>query len=110
MMSEDASDAMLAVIGIVFAVLTVIVYLPQMIDLVKYKHTVGFSFFSLWIANMNGFAGGWNIIMLNIYPLTKCRKDPLLCLNNLLAVVQICLSWVYNANPHICTILVLFHR
>jgi uncharacterized protein with PQ loop repeat len=90
----DASyDASIAVVGIIFTVLTVMVYLPQVYELFKYRHTVGISFFSLWIANMNGFAGAWNIWMLNADSLKQCRKDGLDCLNTILAVIQISLSW-----------------
>jgi uncharacterized protein with PQ loop repeat len=92
-MVDASGDAILAVIGIVFTVLTFMVYLPQIVELILFRHTVGVSFFSVWIANMNGFAGCWNIWMLNAYALKICHRDSLDCTNNILAVLQISLSW-----------------
>jgi uncharacterized protein with PQ loop repeat len=93
--SVDASyDAVVCVVGILFVVGTFIVYIPQVVDVLKYRHTVGISFYSLWIANMNGFSGSWNIIMLNAQPLKDCAKDSLSCINAITVVLQINASWL----------------
>jgi uncharacterized protein with PQ loop repeat len=90
----DASyDAVICVVGILFVVGTFVVFLPQIVDIAKYRHTIGISFFSLWIMNMNGFSGGWNIIMLNAQPLRDCGKDGMDCINAISIILQINLAW-----------------
>lgn len=99
----DASyEAVVTVVALLFVVGTFLVFLPQIYEIVKHRHTVGISFFSLWIANMNGFSGGWNIIMLNAQALHDCGKDALACINTVSVVLQILLSWIMPFVIYIC--------
>ncbi|KAL0480757.1 hypothetical protein AKO1_006907, partial [Acrasis kona] len=93
---------MIFLLGLTFIPGIIICYTPQIITLLKKRHTLGVSFYSLLISNANGFTGTLNVLAMNVGDLRNCRRDTLGCLSLISIISQICLSWVFGVLIYAC--------